>query len=246
MAPGPKKSDEYCAYARFASDLELTGEDWLIAMFTAFFDDSGIHKDSEIAVAACYVSTNRGWGEFVKQWDNARWEEGFDVFHMAEFVAKPDQGHKPFCDWSNTKKDHVYNRLADIVNDNKRIGIACAVPKEAYDAIPEAIRDYHGHEHYTFAVRTCLRHIGDWREKSGITLPMRCVFDWQMANDEKRKEIGKIFAVMHETWEKRFGIEPGGYSFEHKDKFKPLQAADILAWQMNNHMRKILPIGHDC
>jgi hypothetical protein len=37
---------------------------------------------------------------------------------------------------------------------------------------------------------------------------------------------------------------PNGYSFEHKEEFKPLQAADILAWQMNNLMRR-LPDGEE-
>jgi hypothetical protein len=38
---------------------------------------------------------------------------------------------------------------------------------------------------------------------------------------------------------------PGGYSFQHKECFKPLQAADILAWQMRSSMDKIFPLGAD-
>jgi hypothetical protein len=36
-----------------------------------------------------------------------------------------------------------------------------------------------------------------------------------------------------------------GYGFERKEIFKPLQAADILAWQMRSYMRKIWPLGKD-
>jgi hypothetical protein len=215
----------------------------LIAMFQAYFDDSGTNADSEIAVAACYISTNRGWDEFTAEWDEARWQEGFEAFHMAEFVAPREHNHQPFCKWDDTKKDHVYGRLAKIINDNKRIGIASAVPKRAYDSVPERIRNYHGREHYTFAVRMCLLRIAAWRESSGISLPMQYVFDWEMGR--KRKEIENIWNNMHESWEKRFGIEPEGYSFQRRHQFKPLQSADILAWQMNNHMRKIFPVGHD-
>ena len=67
-------------------------------MFTAYFDDSGTDGNSDIAIAACYVSTKRGWDDFVEAWDRVRYEEGFDVFHMAEFVAKREMGHKPWCD----------------------------------------------------------------------------------------------------------------------------------------------------
>src|SRR5208282_2955541 len=136
--------------------LDRTGTDWLIAMFEAYFDDSGTDPKSDIAIAACYVSTKRAWGEFVDAWDRVKREEGFDAFHMAEFAAPSGQGHKPFCDWDNQKKDRVYGRLARIINENKRIGIASAVPKKFYDALPPLIHKYHGKDHYAFAVRMCL------------------------------------------------------------------------------------------
>ena len=224
-----------------------SGQESLIAMFTAYFDDSGTDGNSEIAVAACYISTKRGWDEFVQAWDYARSEEEFAAFHMAHFVAPRAQGHKPFCDWDNTKKDHVYSRLAKIVNENKWIGIASAVPKKVWDRTPERIRQHYGREHYTFAVRMCLMRILDWREKCLISLPIRYVFDWEMSTAQKRKEISIIFDILgrNEPMAQKFGVEPGGYSFEHKEEFKPLQAADILAWQMRCHMQKIFPLGHD-
>jgi hypothetical protein len=35
------------------------------------------------------------------------------------------------------------------------------------------------------------------------------------------------------------------FSFEPKEQFKPLQAADILAWQMRSHMQKVWEHGGD-
>jgi hypothetical protein len=40
-------------------------------------------------------------------------------------------------------------------------------------------------------------------------------------------------------------MQVDGYNFERKEIFKLLQGADILAWQMNNHIRKIMPLGYD-
>ena len=221
----------------------------LIAMFTAYFDDSGTDGNSDIAVAACYISAKRGWEDFVEAWDNARWEEGFDSFHMAEFVAPKDQGHKPWCDWSDEKKNHVYARLAKITNENKRIGIAVAVPKAVWDRTPDYIRGHYGRQHYTFAVRMCMNRIVRWRAQSMIKHPVRYVFDWEMQRTPKREEISKVLDIVArpQNWEvaDQLGLEPEGYSFEHKEKFKPLQAADILAWQMRSHMRKIWRLAHD-
>jgi hypothetical protein len=249
FAGGDISGQEYCAYHHYSGELRGSAKDCLIAMFSAYFDDSGTDGNSDIAIAACYVSTKRGWDEFVEAWDRARWEEGFEAFHMAHFVAKRDQGHNPFCDWDNAKKDHVYARLARIINENKRIGISVAIPKQLWDQSSEWIKQRYGREHYTFAVRMCMMHIREWRERSMISLPIRYVFDWEMNNTPKRNEITKLLDVIaaphNAEVAQMLGVEPRGYSFEHKEEFKPLQAADILAWQMRSHMRQIWTLQHD-
>lgn len=218
-------------------------------MFTAYFDDSGTDENSDIAIAACYISTKRGWDDFTGEWDRARDSEGFESFHMADFVAPRDQGKKPWCDWDNTKKDHVYSRLANIINRNKRIGIAVAIPKIHWDEVPDWIRGHWRYQHYTFAVRMCMATIRKWREKSMINLPVRYIFDWEMRHSQKRREIEKVLDLLTVSPNHRYagmlGLEPNGYSFEHKEAFKPLQSADILAWQMRSYMRKIWPLGKE-
>jgi uncharacterized protein DUF3800 len=222
-----------------------------MVMFTAYFDDSGTDGNSDIAVAACYISTNRGWDEFVNEWDRVRWEEGFGTtaFHMAEFVAPPSQGHEPWCNWDKPKKDHVYGRLATVINVNKRVGIAVAVPKTVWDRTPDHIRGHYGRQHYTFAVRMCMNRIVRWREQSLIKHSVRYVFDWEMQRSQKREEISKVLEIVARPQNREvadlLGLEPNGYSFEHKEEVKPLQAADILAWQMRSHMRTIWPLGKD-
>jgi len=234
---------DYCAYSHFASILRRTGTEWLIAVYETYFDDSGTNAQSEIAIAACYVSTEPGWKRFVGEWDAARFEEGFDVFHMAEFVAPREQGHKPWCEWDNAKKDRVYKRLATIINDHKRVGIAAAVPKTVYDKVPDRVRQHYGFEHYTFAVRSCLMKIWEWREKSLITHPMQYIFDWEKPGSLKHTEISNLLGGVHPELQPLFGLDTGGYSFQRRAAFKPLQAADILAWQMNSFMPKIYPQG---
>jgi len=242
---------QYCAYRHFAGKLRGDAAASLIAMFTAYFDDSGTDKNSDIAVAACYISAKRGWDEFVDAWDKVRWEEGFGTvpFHMAEFVAPPEQGHEPWCHWDKTKKDRVFAKLAQVINENKRIGISVAVPKEFWDRTPEHIRAHYGKEHYTFAVRMCINRIVQWRLRSLIKHPVRYIFDWEMQKSQKREEISKILELITRQQNQEvanlLGLEPQGYGFEHKEQFKPLQSADILAWQMRSHMRKVWRLGHD-
>jgi hypothetical protein len=233
--------EEYCAYSHFSDILRRNGENWDIAVYETYLDDSGTDSQSPLAIAACYVSTKRGWDNFVKEWDVARYEEGFDYFHMAEFVSPREHGHRPWCDWDNQRKDRVYNRLAEIVNTNKRMGIGVALPKELYDGIPERIRFLYGSEHYTFAIRMCLMQIYLWRKENLISLPMQYIFDYEDSGTQKRIEIEKLMSTVHDDLKPLFGLDGGGYSFQSKKRFKPLQAADILAWQMHNYIPKIYP-----
>ncbi len=89
----------------------------------------------------------------------------------------------------------------------------------------------------------------DWRERTSNILPVRYVFDWEMSTSHKRQEISRILDLIskpqNEQVARMLGLEPRRYSFEHKEGFKPLQAADVLAWQMRSHMQKIWPLGHD-
>jgi hypothetical protein len=237
------RTEDYCAYSHFAGILEKTGVDWLLCMYATYLDDSGTSAQSEIAIAACYVSTESGWRQFVREWNVVGWEEGFETFHMAEFVAPNDQGHKPWCEWDNIKKDRVFQRLVKVINDNKRMGVGVALPKAIYDTVPQRIRDHYGNEHYTFAVRMCMMQIHLWRKQSLISHPMQYIFDWEKPGTRKHTEISELMTNVHEKLKPMFGLDTGGFSFQHRQAFKPLQAADILAWQMNAYMPKIYPQG---
>ena len=165
---------------------------------------------------------------------------------MADFAARPEIGKKPFCDWDKEKKGRVYNRLAGIINRNKRMGCGIVVPKDTFDKLvpplPERLRQTFGVRHYPFAVKVVLGMIGDWRLGSGVTLPVKYFFD------RMGKGKGEIISFWDDIdsfqWkEDIFGMEEDGYSFENKAKFLPLQAADILAWQMNWHMQNVVYKG---
>jgi len=221
--------------------LERTGLRWWLAMFEleVYFDDSGTDRGTPVAVAACYISSKEQWEQFVKNWDRVRTDEGFDVFHMAEFVARPDAGHKPFCDWDKTKKDRVYRKLASIINTRARKGFAVAVPKQPFDEFQQFSEN-----HYVFAVKTVLGYIDNWRQKFSISIPMQYVFESGSLGEDQLRQIWKD-CLLHKHSQERYGIVPNGVMFQDKRLFKPLQAADILAWQMQNNMRRTVMIGRD-
>ena len=212
--------------------------------FEVYFDDSGTDGTNEIAVAACYVSSKEQWNEFNRNWKEILEEEHFDHFHMAEFVAKPEAGHKPFCDWSNEKKKRVYSRLAATINIRVRHGFAIAVPKKSFDAyVLQEFKEEYAENHYVWAVKSLFGILEEWRKKYRIVVPMQYVFDGGSLGDRQLMEIWMRYSQEEEA-RTRYGLaEYDGVLFQSKKVFRPLQAADILAWQMHNHMRKVIVPG---
>lgn len=99
-------------------------------MYEVYWDDSGTDRDSPLAIAACYISTKRGWDAFVEAFDEIRWSEGCETFHMVEFAASHDKTKKPFCDWDRVKRKRVYERIAKAINEHKRHGRLDARPAD--------------------------------------------------------------------------------------------------------------------
>ena len=207
-----------------------------------YFDDSGTDGTNEIAVAACYVSSKEQWGEFNRNWKEVSIDEEFDHFHMAEFVAKPEALHEPFCGWNNAKKKRVYEKLATIINIRVRHGFAIAVPKKAFDihALKE-FKEHYAENHYVFAVKSLFGLLENWRNQYRVAVPMQYVFDRGSPGEGQLREIWDKYSH-DEAAIKRYGLADGAL-FQDDKVLRPLQAADILAWQMHNHMRKVIVPG---
>jgi hypothetical protein len=164
---------------------------------------------------------------------------------MCEFVAKREAGHKPFCDWDNKKKDRVYARLASIINTRIRHGFAVAVPKAPFDRyVFEEFKDGCAADHYTWAIRNILILLSDWRQKYQIGKPMQYVFHYGSLSQNRIKQIWESESKKNSPLAGlRFGMVPEGIMFQDEALFKPLQAADILAWQIQNQMRRTVMVG---
>jgi hypothetical protein len=210
-----------------------------------YSDDSGTHEDSPIAIAACYIADHEQWKEFVRNWDEARKEEGFDFFHMKDFMALPKYGKKPFCDWSAEKKNRVYRRLASIINARVRYGIAFGVQPEAFrSSVPARMKEESTPDAYTFAVQSLFGILTEWYAKYGQGKAIQYVFE----NRQGMGKVRQVWEVLKENLKvaNKIGARPqapDGISFQSPKLSTPLQAADILAWNMNAHLRDVILKG---
>ncbi len=143
-------------------------------LFSVYFDDSGTHTESEVAVAVCYISTADRWERLIDDWEEAKRCEQFTTFGMADVLGEKGE----FRRWDEGKRNHLIRRLISSIHCRTHIGISISVPKLAYDTVIQGkVRGRFGKFHYTFAVRSCLAQIKLWRERHRITGPMQYVFD---------------------------------------------------------------------
>jgi len=247
------RKEEWVAdsYLHVSGMLDRTGLDWLLVMFDfeIYFDDSGTHAESPIAVAACYVSSKTQWDHFNRNWSDVLKDEGFEYFHMADFMLNPKKGHKPYCDWDSDKKERVYRKLASIIRLRTRCEFAVSVPKDIYDKhASDDMKKNYAKDHYAFAVKCCLGLIWRWRMDFNVTAPMQYIFDSVPKGLGRKGQIMQIWQEIDADpeAETKFGLSRrDGYQFQDKKIFKPLQAADILAWHMYDHMEHVVSKGLD-
>lgn len=235
---------DYSAFNHLVGTLHLQDGE-LMAMLAVYIDDSGTHPDSDIAVAAGFASEIGYWSAFESEWKAALSVAGIlnEGFHSSEFEAQ----QKPtFSGWSNAKRDTLREALVKAITDHALVGVAAAVKKSDYDALVQGkLREKLGDHHYTFAVQACLYQLQGWMRYANYHEPMQYVFD-RMSNLKSKNEINLVFDDLYRHGiHNRFGIEPGGYSFESRKAFIPLQAADIIAWESFTYMKRHVYGGKD-
>ncbi|MFL6313570.1 MAG: DUF3800 domain-containing protein [Terriglobales bacterium] len=202
-----------------------------VAALTVYFDDSGTHKEAPIAVVAGWISPVPQWKKFVRDWKKAVNDEGFKVFHMAEFMAN---NHKSeFADkskWNDAKKLRVVRRLRQIIAQRSVRGFGITVHKKDYDELVQGeLRNKFGEFHYSWAVNTVIGLLENWRASAKVREPIEYIFDRM---SEGRKEIDQIFINAESEHDSlnRYGIYKGCHSFRDKADILPLQASDMMAW----------------
>ena len=202
-----------------------------VAAITVHFDDSGTHDQSPVAVVSALISPVPQWKKFSREWKKTAADEGFKMFHTAEFMAnnhKSEFANK--TNWNESKKLRVMRRLRHIICTRTVQGFGITVDKKDYDDLaPQEFRNKFGNFHYTWAVRTVIGLIENWREKHNIREPFEYIFDRM---SQGRHEIDQIFTVAeaHDDALHRYGISKGCHSFRDKAVILPLQASDIAAW----------------
>jgi hypothetical protein len=101
-------------------------------MYTAYFDESGVHQRSSAAVVAGYLSTDDGWIEFERGWENLLAGEGVSGLHRVdlenfrgEFRCKRG--------WDEDRRSRLLRAAHGIIKRYTLFGIGAAVVRVDFE-----------------------------------------------------------------------------------------------------------------
>jgi len=206
-----------------------------------FFDASGTQKNldglgrysSSVAVSG-YLATPKQWSKFEKEWQIVLDYAGIPQFHMTEFVARV----KEYKDWTEEKRGMVIEALIDVIHRNVIYGIGALVLLADYrEVINTDFRRGVVGSPFTFCSKMCFYAAAQWAERFGYKDSIKYVFDH---GDEHGKEVlaAHTYACNNEEESAFYRFSTGLLTFERKDKATPIQAADILAYEMYKEMQR--------
>src|ERR1043166_2124439 len=186
-----------------------------MAMYSAYFDESG-HPDGGkyLVVAGCIADVTQ-WAEFDREWKAALAPLGSPVFHTVDF----DNGEKPFDRLTEKEADALFERLVGIICRRIEKSISRATQLDQHRAIDNkyVFSECYGFP-YPSAARSCMAEVETWAVKHSVP-PNEILYFFE----DGAKHKGQI------KWIGERDHLPIPV-FLSKSQNVALQAGDLIAW----------------
>jgi hypothetical protein len=210
-------------------------------IFQAWVDDSGNEPQSPIMVLAGFLASYDEWAKFSDAWDEELAKPPkLQYFKMAEAARLRGEFDRS-KGWDEATRDARVLSFARIIRKYARIRLSAWIRHADWNTnivtIPAPIRRLSIDHPYGHLFSQIIFAAAVFQDRHGINEPCDFIFDEQVTFSEEVmrwwpqvkdwiKERGRSDLI------KFIGSPP---IFRDEKKFKPLQAADLYAWQIRNH-----------
>lgn len=221
------------------------GHDKAFAMLQAYLDESGIHGDAHACVVAGYTGSVAAWKKFERPWCRLLKKYALSEFHAQRFWGFQEGGKRasPFYSWTDERADEFLEEVFRIIEDSRIAPVGAAVPAGDWTVVPKELRhfltggDYDPNrktpvtpgapnKSYHLALGSCLVNAA---RHAPAGSRVHFVLD---LNNQLAPYATKLFQKYREKGSIRVRKRLGSISFETSDVALPLQAADLLAFQL--------------
>lgn len=201
----------------------------MVKEFAAYFDDGGHPDNQDLVLVAGFLSSKEQWLKFETEWQDAMESVGLPrntVFHMTDFITGANP-KSPFYSWDENRKHRLLDKLVHILAVRTQKHFSETVFMNDYRVINDkyALEESYGTP-YALAGRNLNMRLKKWLQRQGPDARLLIFFE------DGTKHKGDLMDAC-----RRDGLPCP--SFVKKHELVPLQAADLLAWEIAKHMRKV-------
>lgn len=219
-------------------------------MLQAYMDESGSHDESSRCLVAGYWGEVNEWRQFERAWRAVLESEGVPEFHAKNFWPRPRV--REFAEWSDARHAHFIDRLLTIIQSHEIYPFGCGVDIGEWKKIPEKFKRVFSGYHHNQAVKDkrlkplflpfqfVAVRIATYCQ-AGVT--MNFVFD---QSQQTSAQLAKCFSDL--KLEARESDDPllnhlGELSFADSHRTLPLQAADLLSYEVYRLNKRMITSG---
>ncbi|MBI4281890.1 MAG: DUF3800 domain-containing protein [Chloroflexi bacterium] len=198
-------------------------------LYAGYFDESGTNPESKAVCVAGFISNVPRWDAFSLEWEKALIDFGLmeypGYFHMTDFESPLSA---PYNKWSRELRQTRLNTLLEIIKKHTLGSVGCLVPKALFDSVMSPFAKAFCGGAYGLAATVCAR----------LLLPTLIGVDGWMEYSFEDGAEGRGELLTFYDKQKAYGranmrnLRMVGLAFRDKRVYLPLQAADILAYEL--------------
>jgi hypothetical protein len=228
--------DQSCEVIFELCQTYLADRDGDVVVLRVFMDESGTHEGSQTVISAACYGKAAAWREFTRIWNRRKGK--VSVYHATD--AQNLRGE--FKGWTSEQVGELAKHLLPTIPECGIHAYIVCIDLRAYKKALEPHADLRAMLGVPFeaCVQWNFSGLRDFFNRHRIFEPLAFIHE---KNDEHKRQIEEAFEFEF-GGEKRGGFTPT-LTFANKEEFVPLQAADVIAYELNRYTRQGRPDWND-
>lgn len=194
----------------------------VMTLFQAYFDESGTHDGSPVMAVAAYVYESQKCAQLDLEWKVALNEFGLPYFHMTDCAL----GYGEFAFMDKAKRIAAQTAFMEIIKKYASCGVYALAHEETWSTVMSAFDPFGSA--YTWCCFVCLAGINNWINEQEGGGDVAYFFE---SGHRFQGQASNLMASLFKNQTLRAEFRYSSHSFVDKAEIRPIQSADVLAWQ---------------
>lgn len=228
--PGPAHDGNHNLLARLVEIL-APGDGDLVAFLECYFDESGSHQGSPVLCVAGYLFDKNECQQL-----DLGWKAVLDQYKLPFFrMSACAHNQKPFDHLSPQECIEVEKQMIALIAQHALLGVAVGVNEDDYNTWFEGKNP--AGSAYSFCCWQVLAGIRNWITRSRFYGEIAYFFE---SGHDSKGEADALMKRIFANPSLKQGYCYAAHAFVDKVRVRPVQTADILAWQQATQLKRWL------